>query len=113
MSNSFYTTLQLDPTNDYRDTFNRGTQRPNVSKYVKWLSLDFRSLLVWLIWSSRKNYLSVRMFEGNFDHLESFKWLFRPIPRNCSYPDGSGPEFGDILSLKDSRKRFSSIGDDF
>ena len=39
--------------------------------------------------------------------------FFVPFRETVSYPDGSGPEFGDILSLKDSRKRFSSIGDDF
>ena len=39
--------------------------------------------------------------------------FFVPFRETVSYPDGSSPKFGDILSLKDSRERFGSIGDDF
>ena len=39
--------------------------------------------------------------------------FFVPFRETVSYPDGSGPEFGNILPLKDSRERFGSIGDDF
>ena len=35
-----------------------------------------------LIWSCVKNYLSVPMSLGDFDRLESFRWLF-PLTRNC------------------------------
>ena len=38
---------------------------------------------VWLIWNCPKNYLSVRVSQGNFGRHESFRWLFRLI-RKCS-----------------------------
>ena len=76
-------------------------------------SIDFRSLLVWLIWSSRKNYLSVRTgcLRGTLIISKVLGGV--PFRETVSYPDGSSPKFGDILSLKDSRERFGSIGDDF
>ena len=37
---------------------------------------------VWLIWNCPKNYLSVRMSQGNFGHFESSRSLFHLI-QNC------------------------------
>ena len=48
---------------------------------------------VWLIWSCHKNYLSVRMFQGNFGCHESLRWLFRLVgKRQLCFQ-------GDVLSL--------------
>ena len=63
---------------------NGGTQRPNVSKYVRrvwWLSLCFENPF-WLILSSPKSCLSVWMSLGSYGRLERLRWL-SPLIRSC------------------------------
>ena len=73
-----------------------GTQRPNVSKYARSVSDGFLYALEACLvnWSFPKNYLSVRMSEGNFGRHESVRWLFRLI-RKC-WARSIQPKFPEI-----------------
>ena len=67
---------------------------------------------VWVIWSCSKNYLSVRMCQGNFGCHESLRWLFR-LMRKCQLPLWArskvlGHEVA-LLSLENYRGRFVFI----
>ena len=67
---------------------------------------------VWLIWSCPKNYLSVQMSSKNFGRHESFRWLFRLIPKRLLplwvQSKVRGHEVAE-LSLENYRGRFDFI----
>ena len=77
---------------------NKGTKRPNVSKYARSISDGFHYALqkpVWLIWSCPKNYLSFRTSQGNFGFTKVLGGFF-VSSESVSYPYVSGRKSEDM-----------------